>query len=492
MDTTVKTAKKKNSNLRHWFQAASVALSNGYAYGWAKGKIYTGSNKQFCLPGLNCYSCPGAVGACPIGALQAVLDSGTYKFSLYVFGCIGLLGMLFGRFICGWMCPFGFFQDLLYKIPFFKKMKNLPGHKYAIYLKYVILLLFVIILPMTVLNVGGVGAPWFCEYICPSGMLLGGIPLTAANPNLAAQIGPRFMWKLAVLILFTVLSILSYRPFCKYVCPLGALYGFCNPVSGYRLRVNEEKCVSCAQCQKACGMDIKVWQNPNSMECIRCGKCLRVCPTGAITTTWGDLRRSLSQPDPQPVESVAPDYLQPVGSAAPNAAAVAPNADETALAVKTEAEKPAKKKGSNFWRPLIGILMFITGLYLIGKKATTIVSTLVFGLVPEDVLTLWALGSYIIPLVCAVLLFILSLKMISGKNDIRLTHQLNWITLGSVPFVVAVYFVFGLFAYGASGMNPLLAFNNAVYLITDDWKSYLVLIILTLLGAFATKRTDRQ
>ena len=158
MDTTVKTTKKKTSNIRHWFQAASFALSNGYAYGWARGKIYRGDNKQFCLPGLNCYSCPGAVAACPIGSLQAVLDSGSYKFSLYVFGIIGFLGMIFGRLICGWMCPFGFFQDLLYKIPFFKKVKNLPGHKYAIYLKYVILLLFVIILPMTVLNAGGVAS----------------------------------------------------------------------------------------------------------------------------------------------------------------------------------------------------------------------------------------------------------------------------------------------------------------------------------------------
>ncbi len=475
MDTTVKTTKKKNPTLRHWFQAASVALSNGYAYGWAKGKIYTGSNKQFCLPGLNCYSCPGAVGACPIGALQAVLDSGTYKFSLYVFGCIGLFGMLFGRFICGWMCPFGFFQDLLYKIPFFKKMKNLPGHKYAIYLKYVILLLFVIILPMTVLNVGGVGSPWFCEYICPSGMLLGGIPLTAANPNLAAQIGPRFMWKLALLILFTLLSILSYRPFCKYVCPLGALYGFCNPVSAHRMRVDQDKCVNCGQCQKACGMDIKVWQNPNSMECIRCGQCRQVCPTGAITTTWGDLRRSLSRPDPQSAESVAAEIVA-VDPAAP---------------VTDVVEKPAGK-GSNILMKIIGILMFLTGLALIGMKAVILFSSLLFGIAPDDVLTLWIFGPYFLPLFCAILLFKLGLKMISGKDDIRLTHQLNWITLGSVPFVVVVYFVFGLFVYGAAGMNLLLAVNNAVSLITDDWMSYLPLVILTLLGAFITKPKEME
>ena len=468
MDTTVKTTKKKTSNIRHWFQAASFALSNGYAYGWARGKIYRGDNKQFCLPGLNCYSCPGAVAACPIGSLQAVLDSGSYKFSLYVFGIIGFLGMIFGRLICGWMCPFGFFQDLLYKIPFFKKVKNLPGHKYAIYLKYVILLLFVIILPMTVLNAGGVGQPWFCEYICPSGMLLGGIPLTLSNPNLAAQIGPRFIWKLAILILVIVLSIFSYRPLCKYVCPLGALYGFCNPVASYRLRVDKEKCVSCGQCQKACGMDIKVWQNPNSMECIRCGKCRQVCPTGAITTTWGDFKRSITQPDPQPETAVV----------------------ETGAGVEAPVNAEAKK-GTNVLAKIIGIAMILSAAYTIFSCVGALVNFAQVGFYGGDVTNLWAFAPAILPIFCAVLLLILGIKMAFAKDDVRVTHQLNWLTLASVALVMVVYFILSVFALGINEMNILEAFSYTAKLITDYLPYYTPLIVLTIFGAIVTKKVSQ-
>ncbi len=297
---------QKQNKLRLLIQCISFAFHNGYARGWLTGTIYTGDNKSFCVPGLNCYSCPGALGACPIGSLQAVMDSGKYeyKISLYIFGFIGAVGVLCGRFICGWLCPFGLVQDLLHKIPFPKKVKNLPGHQVLKYLRYVILILFVIILPVTILGPTGGGQPWFCEWICPSGTLFGGIPLVIANGNLRSAIGFRFFWKLALLILVIVTSIISYRPFCKYVCPLGALYGLANPISLYRLKVNEEKCVQCGTCQKVCGMDIKTWQKPNSTECIRCGKCMTACPTGAITSTLSE--RLPKKTDVKPVDEIKP------------------------------------------------------------------------------------------------------------------------------------------------------------------------------------------
>lgn len=281
----MKNKLKFNETVRLIFQAVSFAFHNGYLKGWSQGKIYTGENKQLCMPGLNCYSCPGAIGACPIGSLQAVLDSGVQHFSLYVLGIIGMFGVFCGRLICGWMCPFGLVQDLLYRIPLFKKIKNLPGHRILRYLRFVILALFVIILPSVVVNKVGVGSPWFCEYICPSGMLFGGIPLVISNPSMRGAIGYRFYWKLFLLIATIVLSIKAYRPFCKYICPLGALYGCGNKISLYRLKVDADKCVQCSSCQRACGMDIKVWENPNSIDCIRCGKCKASCPTGAITST---------------------------------------------------------------------------------------------------------------------------------------------------------------------------------------------------------------
>lgn len=277
---------KKQSTIRLVVQCISFAFHNGYVRGWAKGKIYSGSNKMFCIPGLNCYSCPGAIGACPIGSLQAVLGETGFNISLYVIGFIGIVGVLCGRLICGWLCPFGLVQDLFHKIPLFKKVKNMPGHKYLRYLRFVVLAVFVIALPMSVKNQAGVGQPWFCEFICPSGTLLGGIPLVAANESLQAIIGFRYFWKIFLLVVILIASIKFDRPFCKYICPLGALYGMANPISIYRLKVDDEKCVQCGECQHACGVDIKVWENPNSIDCIRCGKCKVVCPTGAITSTF--------------------------------------------------------------------------------------------------------------------------------------------------------------------------------------------------------------
>ena len=284
---------RKTSRFRMITQAVSFAFTNGYVNGWVHGKIYTGPNKKMCLPGLNCYSCPGAISACPIGALQAVLGSPGYRFSLYVLGFIGMCGMLLGRFICGWICPFGFIQDLLHKIPLFRKTKNLPGHKKLIYLKYAVLLGMVILLPMTVRNSAGMGSPWFCEYLCPSGTLLGGIPLVIANETVRAEIRWRFFLKLGILLFVLLAAVKSYRPFCKYLCPLGALYSLANPVSLFRLTVDREKCVQCGACRKACGMDVKVWQTPNSPECIRCGKCKAVCPTGAIETTFDRMEKRI-------------------------------------------------------------------------------------------------------------------------------------------------------------------------------------------------------
>ncbi len=260
-----------------------TALTNGYAAGFAGGRIYTGPTKALCVPGLNCYSCPGALGSCPIGALQAVLGSNAFKFSYYIVGFLIFVGVIAGRFVCGWLCPFGFIQDLLYKIPFFRKRKNLPGHKGLKWLKYFILAVFVILMPLFVVDVIGQGAPAFCKYICPSGTLTAGIPLVLSNPPLQLAVGFLFKWKLTILIGIILLSLWVYRPFCKYLCPLGAIYGLFHPVSLARIEVDTHKCINCGKCQRACKMDIPVWKQPNSMECIRCGDCIKACPTGALS-----------------------------------------------------------------------------------------------------------------------------------------------------------------------------------------------------------------
>lgn len=258
---------------------------NGYFKGFIEGGIYKGKLKNMCVPVLNCYSCPGAMGACPIGSLQAVIGSIRYNFSFYVLGFISLIGVLFGRLVCGWLCPFGFIQELIHKIPIPKIKVNERVHNVLKYLKYVILLLFVLLLPLgeALLNDMGTSDPYFCKYICPAGTLEGGIPLVLLNKELRGAIGLIYAWKISLLVVIVILSMMIYRVFCKYLCPLGAFYAMLNRFSFYSLRVDKDKCVSCNACVRACKMNVKVYENPNDGECIRCGECVKACSFNAIS-----------------------------------------------------------------------------------------------------------------------------------------------------------------------------------------------------------------
>ena len=274
--------RKTNGWKRHRIQILWALLTNSYLVGFFQGKIYKGKLKNLCVPGLNCYSCPGALGACPIGAMQAVVGNWNFQFAFYVSGFLVFVGALVGRFACGWLCPFGLVQELLHKIPFIKKMGAFRGDKLLRKLKYVILLVFVILLPMVLVDVLGQGAPYFCKFICPAGTLEGGIPLVLCNESMQGALGWLYVWKNALLVATIFLSILIYRPFCKYICPLGAIYSVFNPIAVFRYQVEKETCIGCGACAKACKMQVNPVESPNHPECIRCGACKRSCPVDAI------------------------------------------------------------------------------------------------------------------------------------------------------------------------------------------------------------------
>lgn len=285
MDKNNNKFSKQLSRFRGWIQAAATLLTNIHLPNFIKGGIYQGKGKAVCVPGLNCYSCPGAAGACPIGSFQAVVGSSKFRFSYYITGFLILLGVLLGRFICGFLCPFGWLQELLHKIP--TKKLSTKKLKPLTYLKYAILLLAVVLLPAIVVNDLGMGDPFFCKYICPQGVLEGAIPLAAVNEGIRSALGPLFNRKLIILIVVVVLSVLFYRPFCKWICPLGAFYALMNKVSLLGIKVDEHKCVSCGKCARVCKMDVDVTKTPNHTECIRCGKCISSCPTDAIKFNYG-------------------------------------------------------------------------------------------------------------------------------------------------------------------------------------------------------------
>lgn len=267
-----------NTIKRKLIQVAAFGFTNLHVGNFKGGELYTGSWKKFCNPGLNCYSCPAASLACPIGALQAVSGSMNFNFSFYVVGFLLAVGVLFGRLICGWVCPFGLIQELIHKI---------PSHKFKIWkglriVKYLILIVFVIILPVVATNYMGMGKPAFCQYICPSGTLLGGIPMLSTHPELQKTIGALFSLKMVILVAIILGCVFVYRFFCKVICPLGAIYGLLNKISIYHLDVNKDQCVNCGKCAKVCKMDVNPVETPNSAECIRCGECVAACPTKAI------------------------------------------------------------------------------------------------------------------------------------------------------------------------------------------------------------------
>lgn len=295
--SVLESVRKRRERLRLIAQIAAAAVSNGYIRGFLDGTIYQGSLKGLCVPGLNCYSCPGAIGSCPIGAMQSALGSAEKTIPFYVIGFLTMVGALGGRFVCGWLCPFGLLQELLYKIPLPRKRKSLPGHGVLKYLKYLVLAVLAVALPLILTDLAGQGTPWFCKLICPAGTLEGGWTLPFLDPRLRGALGWLFTWKSFLLLLILFLSLIFFRPFCKYLCPLGAIYGLFNPVSFLRLEADRKACTCCGACETACPMSLNPVRKPESPECIRCGKCLPACESGALSQTILSGHRVLKQKD---------------------------------------------------------------------------------------------------------------------------------------------------------------------------------------------------
>ena len=273
------TIKKWLPSRRKLMQLYFALLFNANLKGFASGNIYQGNSKQVCVPGINCYSCPGAVGACPLGSLQGSF-SADHSTIYYVGGILLLYSILFGRMICGWLCPFGLIQELLHKIPT-PKLKKGPVTRLLSYLKYVILVVFVFIIPICY-ALKDTPMPAFCKYICPAGTIEGGLTLLSnkVNASYFSMLGPIFTWKFLLMVSCVVACVFAFRFFCRFLCPLGALYGLFNKLSIFGVKLEKSKCVDCGLCVSHCKMDI---HHVADQECISCGECISVCPTQAIT-----------------------------------------------------------------------------------------------------------------------------------------------------------------------------------------------------------------
>ena len=264
--------KPRSQRARRYTQLMAAVLYNCNFRGFAEGKISKGSLKGVCTPGLNCYSCPGAVAACPLGSLQSALVNARYRFPYYILGTLLLMALFLGRFICGFLCPVGLLQELLHKLPS-PKIRKSRATRVLSHLKYILLAVFVILIPLWKLT------PGFCKFICPAGTFEAGLPLTFKNKFLRTMTGTLFSWKVLLLTLIAVLCVVCFRAFCRFLCPLGAIYSFFNPVSLFGVRVDQSLCTHCDACVKSCPMDVT---KVRDRECIQCGMCISSCPTGAI------------------------------------------------------------------------------------------------------------------------------------------------------------------------------------------------------------------
>jgi len=219
------------------------------------------TTKSVCVPGLNCYSCPSAGGACPMGSIQHFIA--LKQVPWFAAGSMLAVSAVIGRMPCGILCPFGWLQDLLYKIRSFKL--ELPAWTHHLKFGFLVIVAGVIVF-LT-------GQTWFCK-LCPAGIFGAGIPQILLNPQLVRLLGWLFVAKLAILAVTLSLSVFTKRPFCR-ICALGAVFSLGNHVSFLKLRVDKANCNQCDMCYRVCPMGIRPYLNPQSTACIRCLECTR-------------------------------------------------------------------------------------------------------------------------------------------------------------------------------------------------------------------------
>ncbi len=229
--------------------------------------------KWLCNPVLSCHSCVLSWFACPIGVF--VQYSGYHLFPYIAIGTVLLVGLLLGKLLCGWVCPFGFLQDLLYKIPTRKFI--LP--RWTGNIKYLVLIIMVFLLPFFL---GEETMYSFCR-ICPASALQVTLPNMISSGFQAAPLAT--VVKLSVLVVVLLIVIFSSRAFCKVLCLIGALLAPLNFLSFWTVKLPTDNCVPCQKCDKACPADnspskrISAGKAPNrSLDCVVCHECRSVCP----------------------------------------------------------------------------------------------------------------------------------------------------------------------------------------------------------------------
>ncbi|MHC4777352.1 MAG: 4Fe-4S binding protein [Planctomycetota bacterium] len=272
-----------------------------------------------CVPVMHCWSCPTAFLGCPVGAVGKFLAVGVFPF--LSLGILFLTGAVLGRLVCGWVCPFGLVQDLMFKIPSKFKLRTPQALRWV---KYGLLAIMVILIPLLFGTKSGTDQAsgyFYCNW-CPAGTFEASVPVNvmmaadmdfpapppqdeagaegtgeakaeesakkaeipapetegpvdedATNPWADLVLGYLASVKFWIAMAFLGGFIFLYRPFCKIACPIGAFLGLFNRISFLDFGKNRGNCSTCEQCLDVCPMIPEVVVRENPAECIRCYRC---------------------------------------------------------------------------------------------------------------------------------------------------------------------------------------------------------------------------
>jgi len=264
------------------------------------------------LPVLGCCGTPLKT----VGEAFAVLQFTLYELSLaalLALASIFLIGVFSGRVLCGWICPFGFAQDLLGYIKRRHAQVSLDTHKWLIRFKYVVLAFALFVSGTLAASLAMGTGTGYREALgdfakAPFNVLSPADTLFAILPRIVFEIRyailswktyeaavagvlavPILLWvRLAIMMLIIALVIYIPRGWCRYLCPQGALSALISRFSFLGLKRDPVKCTKdgCRDCVEACPMMVRIldlpWEKFTDPECIYCLKCVDACSMKAI------------------------------------------------------------------------------------------------------------------------------------------------------------------------------------------------------------------
>ncbi|HBW35903.1 4Fe-4S binding protein [Desulfosporosinus sp. BICA1-9] len=231
---------------------------------------------------------PSIHALCPFGGLESlyqVFTTGSFVSKIFtgtmtLFVITLVVAILFRRSFCGLICPFGAIQEFFAKLgqKIFKRKMVVPSKldQALRYLKYVVL-------AVTVFYAWKTAGLWMAPYDPWSAY--------AHLPEGLESVWAESAVGLIILVVTVLGSLIYDRFFCKYLCPVGALYGMVGKTSPFKVVRNESLCIDCGICNKVCPMSLDVQHGlkVTSPECMNCQTCVLNCPTaGALDNQFSN------------------------------------------------------------------------------------------------------------------------------------------------------------------------------------------------------------